>query len=546
MEKVMPVAVLAKDLPAVKFVDRREFPRILTTKLKCKIETLDNNKIISADISNISENGMLVYADQSMKLSQKVCVHLTLPDIYGIVKANGRVIWVMEKKEEGKVLYGINFPSWEGSNTLAPLKKYAQDNTSPETIIDRRFKKTAAEKISKSERRTTKPIFKKCIDSPRIAFLEKHKDVYFRNVTSRSTHMVKMREKHLISFSQCDYLGLSANKKITDAIAKGLKEFGPHNPSSRLLGGTWGIYKELEKKLADFAGGEDCITYSVGYMANLGCLSQIAAKNDYLIVDSKAHASIMDATLLSQSNIVPFMHNNMKDLEKNLNKYKGNKLIVTDGVFSMDGDIANLPEIYNLSQKYDAGIFVDDAHGFGVLGNTGAGTIEHFGLQGKIDITMGTLNKAFACLGGFIVAKKPIINYLRWTSRPFIFSGSIPPPMVMGLLTAIDIIKNDSSYRDRLWRNINFFRTSIKNLGFNIGNSQTAVIPILIKDELKAYKMALMLEEAGIYADAVFYPAVRKGESRIRLMVNASHTLEDLETSIQVFKETGQALNLIN
>ncbi|MBN1621195.1 MAG: aminotransferase class I/II-fold pyridoxal phosphate-dependent enzyme [Endomicrobiales bacterium] len=547
------------ELPKQSFIDRREFLRISTDDVFCTISILDEKAtVLKGKVENISQEGFLAKIDKPVKVSKTVDINLHLPYPYQNLKIEGRIIWVIEHDypqthNEG-FLVGISFPSWADPSKISQIKKFVSDNFSPNKVVDRRKKDRRAKESLKSsgeqrkgERRLTKSIFKKCVSSSRIDFLNKHKEMYLRSIISKSDQLVSINGyKDLISFSACDYLGLSTHPKIKKAIKDALDKYNTDTASSRLLGGTFDIYNQLEKRLAEFIGGEECITYVVGYLANMGCIPSIANKHDVILSDDKNHASIIDAAILSQSTLLPYKHNNMKDLENKLQKCKGNKLIVTDGVFSMDGEIALLDEIYYLGQKYNAAIYIDDAHAIGVLGKTGAGTSEHFGLKGKIDIVMGTLNKTIPCLGGFIVAKKKIIDYLKWTSRSFIFSASIPPQMVCGVLASLDVMRDEPERMQNLWRNIRFMKENLVKLGFDVGNSQTSVIPVLIRDEIKTYKMALMLQDLGIFADAIYYPAVKKKESRFRLALSANHTLEQLEKTIEAFKKAGKAVNIIS
>ena len=307
------------------------------------------------------------------------------------------------------------------------------------------------------------------------------------------------------------------------------------------------LHNLLEQKLAEFEGGEDCITYDMGYLANLGCIPVLVTKNDFVITDAKSHASIIDGCFLSGGTVLVYRHNDMQDLEKQLKKckWKSNKLIVTDGVFSMDGDIARLDVIHNLAQEHNAAVMVDDAHAVGVLGENGKGTTEYFNLMGRIDIVMGTLSKALPGLGGFIVARKKIVDYLRSASRPFIFNLSLPPSIVAGVLAALEVIREEPKLRQNLWRNVRYLRENLQKLGYNTGNSEAAIIPVIIGNDMKTYQMVRMLEHLGVFVDAMVYPAVRKRESRLRLTPMATHSPDDLQKAIKALEKAGKELGLI-
>jgi glycine C-acetyltransferase len=271
------------------------------------------------------------------------------------------------------------------------------------------------------------------------------------------------------------------------------------------------------------------------------------SKNDQVIVDSKAHASIIDGSLTSGAHMLVFKHNDMRDLEKELRKmdHKMPKMIITDGVFSMDGDIAHLDIIYELGRKYNAGIWVDEAHATGVLGKSGRGTPEYFGLEGKIDIVMGTLSKALGAVGGFIVAKKSIVHYLKHMSRAFMFTTSLPPSVSASLLKSLEVIETEPKWRNQLWSNIRHLKSELLSLGFDTGNSESSIIPVIIGDDMKTGMMTGMLQDEGVFVSPVLYPAVRRRESRLRVSVMATHTEADIDQFVEKLKKTGKKLGVI-
>jgi glycine C-acetyltransferase len=350
-----------------------------------------------------------------------------------------------------------------------------------------------------------------------------------------------MEGKNVTSFSYCNYLGLSQNEEVKKAMVDSILKDGAGISSSPVTGGSMYMHRELEKKMAEFVGSEDCILYPLGSLANAGVIPAIVDVNDIIVIDENSHASIIDGCLLSKAKIITYKHNDMEDLQKKLKNTVGNKIIVTDGVFSMDGDIAKLDKIYELGKKYESAIFVDDAHGIGVLGEHGGGIIEHFGLQGKIDFFMGTFAKAFGIQGGFVAGKKEIIKYLRYTSRTFVFNVSLQPYMVQGILTALEIVKNGKHLRDKLWSNVEFFKTKLREAKFDILNSETPIVPIMIRDNEKTKELCKYLRENNIIVDAIFYPVVKKVNSMLRVTITAEHNIEDIE-NILYFLKKGQEI----
>jgi 8-amino-7-oxononanoate synthase len=395
------------------------------------------------------------------------------------------------------------------------------------------------------EKAPLKNILSKCVNDPRVAYLQDHVEPFFRTIEDKQGQIVTVDGKELITFGTCDYLGLSTHERIKQAMSKSLLENDITTSSSRALCGSLESHKKLESMLCNYVGGEKCLSYILGFMANLGTISALTSSSDIILVDAKSHASIIDGCRLSGAKMVPYKHNDMFDLEKKILRYKENKIIVTDGVFSMDGDLAKLDEIYYLGQKYDAALYVDDAHGLGMFGKTGSGTPEHFGLQGKIDVVMGTLSKSVPCLGGYVLAQKEVAKYLECTSRTYIFTLGLPGYITDACIEALTIMQEEPNHLKRLWDNIIFFKNALQAKGFNLGATESAIIPIHINDETKTYKMALMLQDRGVFADAVFYPAVKKNESRIRMTVTAGHTQRQLEKSVEIITGVGRDLGII-
>lgn len=369
---------------------------------------------------------------------------------------------------------------------------------------------------------------------------------YFRVIESAQDPEVIVDGKKMIMIGSNNYLGLTNHPRVKEAAIEALRKYGSGCAGSRFLNGTLDIHVNLEKKLARFMRKESALVFSTGFQTNLGVISAIAGKDDVILIDKMNHASIIDGCRLSFSETKKYRHNDMEDLERLLQQYndKG-KLIIVDGVFSMEGDIADLPNIVKLARKYGARVMVDDAHGIGVLGRTGRGTAEHFGLEDEVDLIMGTYSKSLASIGGFIAASEEVIHYIKHFARALIFSASPPPASIASVSAAIDIIEEEPERRERLRRNTNKMLKGFKALGFDTGRSETPIIPLIVGDDQRAFLMAKMLHDKGIFANVAVSPAVPNGNALIRTSYMATHTDEQLDKVLQAFEEVGKALGII-
>ncbi|MEK7698257.1 MAG: pyridoxal phosphate-dependent aminotransferase family protein [Nitrospirota bacterium] len=369
---------------------------------------------------------------------------------------------------------------------------------------------------------------------------------YFRVIESAQDPEVLVDGKKMIMIGSNNYLGLTNHPRVKEAAIEALRKYGSGCAGSRFLNGTLDIHVNLEKKLARFMRKESALVFSTGFQTNLGVISAIAGKDDVILIDKMNHASIIDGCRLSFSETKKYRHNDMEDLERLLQQYndKGN-LIIVDGVFSMEGDIADLPNIVKLARKYGARIMVDDAHGIGVLGRTGRGTAEHFGLEDEVDLIMGTYSKSLASIGGFIAASEEVIHYIKHFARALIFSASPPPASIASVSAAIDIIEEEPERRERLRRNTNKMLKGFKALGFDTGRSETPIIPLIVGDDQRAFLMAKMLHDKGIFANVAVSPAVPNGNALIRTSYMATHTDEQLDKVLKAFEEVGKALEII-
>jgi len=369
---------------------------------------------------------------------------------------------------------------------------------------------------------------------------------YFRPIESAQDTEVIINGKKILMFGSNSYLGLTNHPLIKEASKKAIDKYGTGCAGSRFLNGTLDIHIELENKLAEFVEKESAIVFSTGFQVNLGVISALVGRSDYLIFDEYNHASIIDGGRLSFAKYFKFKHNNMNDLERLLQSLPKNgiKLIVVDGVFSMEGDIANLQGITALSDKYNANIMVDDAHGLGVLGDQGKGTAAHFGLVNKIDLMMGTFSKSLASLGGFIASDNDTIDYIKHNARSLIFSASMSPASVASTLAALEILKNEPERISRLRHLTKYAIENIKAKGFDIGPTETPIIPIYIRDDTKTFMFTNLLFHEGVFVNPVISPAVNSEASLIRFSLMATHTEKQIDFAIEKMCKVAQKINV--
>ncbi len=370
---------------------------------------------------------------------------------------------------------------------------------------------------------------------------------FFIPISSGQDTQVTVRGKEMIMIGSNNYLGLTSHPEVKQAAIDAIKIYGSGCTGSRFLNGTLDIHEDLERKLAQFMNKESALVFSTGFQTNLGTISALVNKGEYIITDRSDHASIVDGCRLSFGKVLKFRHNNMSDLKRVLStcpKHSG-KLIVIDGVFSMEGDIAKLPDIVELARKYHMRVMVDDAHSIGVLGKNGRGTAEHFKLEDEVDIIMGTFSKSFASIGGFIAAKEEVIHYIKHFSRALIFSASPPPAAVATVSKALDIIIAEPERRERLWQIARKMHEGYRALGFDIGDTETPIIPILIGENMKTFKFWKLLFDEGIFANTAISPAVPPGTARIRTSYTATHTDDQMNRVLEVFEKVGKKMGVI-
>ena len=369
-----------------------------------------------------------------------------------------------------------------------------------------------------------------------------------RTIGSAQGAWLTVDGKNVLNFCSNNYLGLANHPRIVEAAREATKKYGVGPAAVRSIAGTMDLHVQLEQRLAKFKGAEDVITFQSGFTANLGTISALVSKEDVIFSDRLDHASIIDGSRLSGAKIIPYEHNDPSALEDAIKDNASNfrrALIITDGVFSMDGDIAPLPDLYEVARKYDILFMVDDAHGEGVLGKGGRGIVDHFGLHGKVDIEVGTMSKAFGVVGGMVAGDKVIIEWLRQRGRPFLFSSAVTAPDAAACLAAVDLLEESTELVDKLWANAKYFKAEMKKLGFDTGVSETPITPVMLGEAPLAQQFSRELFEEGVFAMAIGFPTVAKGKARIKVMISAAHDNDDLGKGLDAFAKVGKKLGVI-
>lgn len=355
--------------------------------------------------------------------------------------------------------------------------------------------------------------------------------------------------KQVLNFCSNNYLGLANHPRLVRAAQEAVEKYGVGPAAVRTIAGTMDLHLQLEQRLANFKGVEAAISFQSGFNANLGAIPALVGKGDVIFSDELNHASIIDGCRLSGATIVRYAHCDPQDLDRALQEQRANApraLVVTDGVFSMDGDVAPLDKIYEVSLKHEAILMVDDAHGEGVLGRGGRGIVDHFGLHGKVDVEVGTLSKAFGVVGGVVAGNPLVVEWLRQRGRPFLFSSAMTVPDVAACLAALDILEESTELVDKLWENTRYFKAEMKNLGFDTGKSSTPITPVMLGEAPLAQQFSRELYENGVFAMAIGFPTVPRGKARIRVMISAAHHKDDLDQGLEAFKRVGKKLGVIS
>lgn len=381
------------------------------------------------------------------------------------------------------------------------------------------------------------------IDSLKAAGLYNH----IRTIESPVDAWVTIDGRRLLNFCANNYLGLANHPRIREAAQRGIEAFGVGPAAVRSIAGTMSLHTQLEQKLAEFKRAEACITFQSGFTANLATIPALVGPGDLIFSDELNHASIIDGCRLSRAEVIRYAHNNVDDLRQKIagrDDFK-RRMIITDGVFSMDGDIAPLDKITEVAEEHGIMLMVDDAHGEGVLGQGGRGIVDHFGLHGRVDVEVGTLSKAFGVVGGLVAGKAIIIEWLRQRGRPFLFSSAMTAPDTAACIESVAILSESTELIDRLWSNAGLFRKEMQAMGFDTGFSQTPIVPVMLGEASLAQQFSRRLFEEGVFAMAIGYPTVAKGKARIRVMNSAAHSLSDIETALETFNRVGRELGVI-
>jgi 8-amino-7-oxononanoate synthase len=391
-------------------------------------------------------------------------------------------------------------------------------------------------------------VFQKCFDfKDADAVRDSGFYPYFRMIGSGQDPVVTMNGQRVIMLGSNNYLGLTNHPEIKLAAAVALEDYGTGTAGSRFLNGTLDIHVELEEKLAQFMQRDAALTFSTGFQVNLGVIASLVARNDVVILDNLDHACILDGARLSFGRVLKYPHNDMDALEERLRSVEDDrsKMIVVDGVFSMEGDLANLPRIAELKKKFDARLMVDDAHGIGVMGEHGRGTMEHFGLEDEADLVMGTFSKSLATVGGFVVGDSKVIDFIKHNARSLMFSAAPPPASVASVIKALEIIEREPERRQRLWENTDYMKREFSTMGYDTGDSASPVIPLVVGEDMAAFKMTIRLQEEGVFANPVVSPAVPVGRAMMRTSYMATHTRDHLDRSLDAFRRVGREMGVI-
>jgi len=501
---------------------------------------------------DISAFGMFLKTEKPLPLESKLFITFTLPESPAPIKTYGKVAWINQGQSddgqpEGMGIHFLNISEFNRKRlekfltTSMPFE--IKINSEDHTLFD--FSHASKENFQmRSEK-----LYSYISDME-----EKGYYTYRRPLTSSASNKVMVydeklnKEKEMIMLASNNYLGLADHPEVVEAGKKAIEKYGLGTASAPMLSGTFELHKELEEKIAKFIGAEKAIIFPSGYSASVGTISGIIRNNDVVFIDRMAHASLIDGCLMSGVRFRTFRHNDVKNLEVLLSKAdpKDDKLVVVEGVYSMDGDLPPLPEVVELAKKYNAKILLDEAHAIGVLGDNGKGSASHFGVEGEIDITLGTFSKSLGQMGGFVASSKYIVNYLRHYGRSYFFSASPPPVIIAAVLKALELVQRYPELQKQLWENINYFKYELNSMGFNTGESNSAVIPVIVGDEKTLKKMSVRMDQEGIYVNPIPYPATPRDNTLFRISLMATHSREDLDYALSVFKKVGTEFGIIN
>ncbi|MBK6880741.1 MAG: pyridoxal phosphate-dependent aminotransferase family protein [Elusimicrobia bacterium] len=512
---------------------RRLFPRYLIQPHKTFFLIPNKTDKVEGTAFEIAEDSLTCRFDETIGLEVGEKIELFQKDTSNPL-ISGKIVSV--RKNGDKIRAGIFFPA---GGLFSYFPSFPLENLCDSRNLVRGERKAKEEGLREYERRGFWPgLSEKRFFSRYIWELKKTDSYFFMTPLQSGTGAhVQVNGRDMIMMSSNNYLGLSVHPRVKEAAKKAIDKYGSSPSASSLLGGTLDIHLELEDSLARFKGTEAACVFSAGYTTNLTTLLTILAKGDAVFFDDKNHASLMDGVRLSGADARAYSHKNTSDLDSKLSRTKNkNKLVVTDTVFSMDGDFAPLPEIYRTAKRHGAALMVDEAHATGVFGPNGKGLLEHFHMEGKPELVMGTLSKALSGVGGFIAGSKELIRILKHTARAFVFSAAIPPSVCAAILECLKLIEEEPERRKKLWANTKKMREGLRSLGFNTGESQSPIIPVIFPKEEHTIWMTRGLREAGIYVTPAVYPAVKKNATRVRTTIMATHSDSDIDKALETFK----------
>ncbi len=518
---------------------RRLFPRYLIQPHKTLFSFPSRADKFEGTTFELAEDSLTCRFDKTVELSVGEKVEMFQKDTSEPIIA-GKVVSLRNLGD--KIRAGIFFPS---GGVFSYFPSFPLENASGARKENRGGRESREEGLREYERRGFWPgLSEKRYFSKYIWELKKANSYFFMTPLQSGTGAhVQVDGRDMIMMSSNNYLGLSVHPRVKEAAKKAIDKYGSSPSASSLLGGTLDIHLELEEALASFKGTEAACVFSAGYTTNLTTLLTVLTKGDSVFFDDKNHASLMDGVRLSGADARAYLHKNTEDLDSKLSRSQNkNKLVVTDTVFSMDGDYAPLPDIYRTAKRHGAALMVDEAHATGVFGRTGRGLLEHFHMEGKPELVMGTLSKALSGVGGFIAGSKELIRILKHTARAFVFSAAIPPSVCAAILECLKIIEEEPERRQKLWANTKKMREGLKSLGFNTGESQSPIIPVIFPKEEQTIWMTKGLREAGVYVTPAVYPAVKKNATRVRTTIMATHSDSDIEKALELFKKIRQKM----
>lgn len=531
-------------------IDRRKYSR-RTPSFTLKGTLVDGETEHLVDVLNVSNRGICLKTSCNATLGSFVRLRL-LPDEGESIELEGRLMWkkTTSAEDPSNSQWGLLVMNWLNNDAFKTFftslggmevhdrrEKPRRSGLPAAIAVDNRLGDRRSSGNVSDRFRKMAPAWDR--------FESVHR--YGRVIQQHNGTTVVCHGKRKIMLGSNNYLGLTHHPLVMEAVIKAVENFGTGSGGARVLTGTSEMHKEFEEKLAAFKGAEACHVFNSGYVANHALMTSLLEEDDVVFNDQTNHASIIDGCRASEGVVRFYKHSDCANLEKKLLAYPRSrrKVIVTDGVFSMDGDIARLDEIYLLAKRHDAFLVVDDAHATGMIGKTGRGTAEHCGIEGKVDATMVTLSKSLGSIGGAVCGSKPLIKYLFHRSRPFIFATALPASAIAAASAALDVIKKEPELLEKLEWNRKFFVDGLKHLGYNVVPSPTAIIPMIIGHEVKAYQLATMLDEMGVFANAVSRPSVPRELSRLRVTVMATHSKDQLAEALWAFQKAGKALGVI-